>query len=247
MRLGHLCFHSGLHAVLLYRLSRWLYLHHLGFAAVLTQYLNGVLTGAQISRRAVIGKGLHISHPRGLVVSGAAVIGDYCILIGDNLIGRLRDGNRGPKIGDYFEAGAGAKILGDVEIGNFVRVGPNSVVMRSLPDGVSVLGIPAKIIFRRGALRGTPDRRPHSREAISERLHGLLASIMDGATAGAAIDESTPLLGQGIGLDSLDVLNVVCAIEAEFDLTIDETEFTVAHFKTIGSLVTFIEERSAQQ
>lgn len=247
MKLGRLCFHLGLQAVLLFRLSRWLYLHHLGLPAIFIQYVNSVVTGAQISRRAIIGRGLHISHPQGIVVSGAAVIGDYCMLVGGNVIGRLGDGNRGPRIGDYCVAGVGAKILGDVEIGQHVHVGPNSVVLHSLPDGVSVLGIPAKIVFQQTTARRTPTRGSHSRKAIRGRLLRLLASIINGSGPRAAIDESTPLLGQGIGLDSIDVLRLICAIEVEFGLTIDETEFTASHFKTIGSLVTFIEERSAQE
>ena len=139
-------FNLGLHAVLLYRLSRWLYLHHLGALSVLITYVSSVYTGAQISRGAAIGKGLVIYHPEGTVV-GPTVIGDYCTLTQSNLIGQLQGGGDRPVLGDHFYAGAGAKILGRIRIGNHVHVGANSVVINSLPDGVTAIGIPAKIVY----------------------------------------------------------------------------------------------------
>jgi acyl carrier protein len=60
------------------------------------------------------------------------------------------------------------------------------------------------------------------------------------------MDRSTGLLGEGIGLDSVEILKLVCAIEEEFDLTIDESQVTAARFKTVGSLAAFIHERSAR-
>ena len=137
-------FNLGLHAVILYRLSSWLYLHHLGPLSVVITYFSSVFTGAQISRGAAIGKGLVIYHPQGTVV-GPTVIGDYCTLMQSNVIGQLHGGGDRPAIGDHFYAGAGAKILGRIKIGNHVRVGANSVVIHSLPDGVTAIGIPARI------------------------------------------------------------------------------------------------------
>jgi serine O-acetyltransferase len=148
LKLGVVFFNLGLHAVFLYRLSRWLYLHHLGPLAVVVTYLNSVFTGAQISRGAAIGKGLVMYHPQGTVV-GPTVIGEHCTLMQSNVIGQLQGGGDRPIIGDHFYAGAGAKMLGKIQIGNHVRVGSNSVVTKSLPDGVTAVGIPAKIIYRR--------------------------------------------------------------------------------------------------
>lgn len=148
LKLGVVFFNLGLHAVLLYRLSRWLYLHHLGPVAVVVTYLNSVFTGAQISRGAAIGKGFVMYHPQGTVV-GPTVIGEHCSLMQSNVIGQLQGGGDRPIIGDHFYAGAGAKILGEIRIGDHVRVGSNSVVTKSLPDGVTAFGVPAKIIYRR--------------------------------------------------------------------------------------------------
>ena len=156
LKLAVVFFNLGLHAVLLYRLSRWLHVHHLGGLGVVVTYFNSVFTGAQISRGAAIGKGLVIYHPQGTVI-GPTVIGDYCALTQTNLIGQLQGGGDRPIIGDHFYAGAGAKILGKIKIGNYVRVGANSVVVDSLPDGVTAIGIPVKVINRRKVPRAAAD------------------------------------------------------------------------------------------
>ena len=145
-KLAVILFNLGLHAVLLYRFSHWLSTHHLGALAVMVSYWNSVFTGAQISARAVIGKGLVIYHPHGNVIGTTAIIGDYCTLTQGNVIGQHRGGGDRPTIGDHFYAGAGAKILGNIRIGNHVRVGANAVVLQSLPDGVTATGVPAKIV-----------------------------------------------------------------------------------------------------
>jgi serine O-acetyltransferase len=145
-KLAGLLFNPGFHAVLLYRLAHWFSTHHLGAIALIVSYLNAVVTGAQISARAVIGKGLVIYHPHGMVIGGTAVIGDFCTLTQGNVIGQHRGGGDRPTISDHFYAGVGAKILGNIRIGHHVRVGANAVVLQSLPDCVTAIGLPAKIV-----------------------------------------------------------------------------------------------------
>src|SRR3990172_2033496 len=244
VKVGLLLFHSGMHAVLLYRLSRWLRAHRLAPLAVLVGYVNSVLTGAQLSPRASIGRGFVIYHPFGTVVGSSAVIGDFCTLIHGNVVGQLVGGADRPVIGDHFYAGTGAKMLGRITIGHNVRVGANSVVLHSLPDDVTVSGIPARIIMRP---RDDSSRRAAdsavSRETIGERLARLLRSTVPEAARFETLNESTGLLGGGMGGDSVEILTLVSAIEEKFGLTIDEAELEVSHFKTIGALVNFIEER----
>jgi serine O-acetyltransferase len=143
---GVLLFNLGLHAVLLYRLSAWLWHHHLAPVALGVSYLNAVLTGAQISPRARIGAGLVIYHPQGTVIGATTVMGQACTLTHHNVIGQRYGGADRPVIGDYFYAGTGAKILGSITIGHRVQVGANAVVLRSLPDGATAVGIPAEIV-----------------------------------------------------------------------------------------------------
>lgn len=151
-KLGIFFLHIGLHAVLWYRVSHWLAMHHLGPVAAIIAYWAAVLTGAQISPRARIGKGLVIYHPHGVVIGATAVVGDYCTLTQTNVIGQLRGRGDRPTIGDYFYAGAGAKVLGPIRIGNHVKIGANSVVLDSLPDGVTAIGIPAIIVSSKAKL-----------------------------------------------------------------------------------------------
>jgi serine O-acetyltransferase len=139
-------FNLGLHAVVLYRFSHWLSVHHLGGLATIAAYCNSLFTGAQISPRAKIGKGLVIYHPQGMVVGATSTIGEFCTLTQTNMIGQRYGRNDRPVIGDHFYAGAGAKIMGTIRIGNHVRVGANAVVLESLPDHVTAVGIPARVI-----------------------------------------------------------------------------------------------------
>jgi serine O-acetyltransferase len=148
-KLATLLFNLGFHAVVLYRFSNWLYRHGMGPLGGVVGYMNTVFTGAQISGRATIGKGLVIYHAPGIVI-GEAKIGDYCTLIHANLIGQHRGGGDRPTIGNHFYAGTGAKIMGRIQIGNYVRVGANAVVLQSLPDNVTAVGVPARIIAHPG-------------------------------------------------------------------------------------------------
>ena len=84
------------------------------------------------------------------IVIGEAKIGDYCTLIHANLIGQHRGGGDRPTIGNHFYAGTGAKIMGRIQICNHVRVGANAVVLQSLPDNVTAVGVPARVISHTG-------------------------------------------------------------------------------------------------
>jgi len=245
-KVGLFFFHPGLQAVLFYRLARWLLLHHLGPLAVVTSYVSSVLTGAQISPRAAIGKGLRIYHPHGVVIGAGAIVGDHCTLSHGNMIGTFAGDEERPVIGYHFSAATGAKILGKITVGDYVRVSPNSVVITSLPDNVVATGVPARILLREQpeSAAATPGTEKPAVDTV-DRLVSLLRRNVEAVPVPASMDASTGLLGEGIGLDSVEILKLVCAIEDEFGLTIDESELTAARFKTVGSLAGFIQEKSA--
>lgn len=244
-KIGLFFFHPGLQAVLFYRLARWLLLHRLGPLAVVTSYVSSVLTGAQISPRAIIGKGLRIYHPQGVVIGAGAVVGDYCTLSHGNMIGTFAGDEERPSIGHHFSAATGAKILGKITVGDHVRVSPNSVVITSLPDNVVATGVPARILLREQseAAAGAADGGRPAAEQTVDRLVALLRRNVEAVPLPPTMDAATGLLGEGIGLDSVEILKLVCAIEEEFDLTLDESELTAARFKTVGALAGFIEEK----
>jgi serine O-acetyltransferase len=246
-KIGLFFFHPGLQAVLFYRLARWLLLNHLGPLAVVVSYVSSVLTGAQISPRAVIGKGLRIYHPSGVVIGAGAIVGEHCTLSHGNMIGTFAGDEERPVIGNNFSAATGAKILGKITVGDFVRVSPNSVVITSLPDNVVATGVPARILLREqadAASAAPGEGKPPAADTV-ERLVDLLRRNVEAVPLPASMDGSTALLGEGIGLDSVEILKLVCAIEEEFDLTIDEGDLTAARFKTVDSLAGFIQEKRA--
>lgn len=108
--------------------------------------------GIEIDARCVIGPGCYIPHSAGSVL-GARAIGAGALIYQQVTLGAkvIQLGQEGrPVIGDNVVLGAGAKVLGDITIGHGVVVGPNSLVMESLPDRVTVLGVPAQIVKRRG-------------------------------------------------------------------------------------------------
>src|SRR5262249_1692067 len=149
-KLGTVLFHAGLHAVLLYRLASWLCRHHLRPLAAVVGYVNASLTGAQISPRATVGKGLAIYHPYGIVIGATAVIGEGCTFVHGNVIGQLYGENDRPTIGNHFFAATGAKLLGNIRIGDHVHIAANAVVVRSMPDNVTVAAAPTRVVPRGG-------------------------------------------------------------------------------------------------
>lgn len=110
------------------------------------------LFGIEIPRGTNIGKGFYIGHFSGIVVSGAAVIGDNCNISQGVTIGVAGKGeNRGvPQLGNNVYMAAGAKLIGKIKVGNNVAIGANAVVTKDVPDNAVVVGIPAKVISMEG-------------------------------------------------------------------------------------------------
>lgn len=108
-------------------------------------WLTWISTGIQIPKGTKIGPELRIHHWGTLIINGGTVIGRHCTLRPGVVIGNLHDGQDIPIIGDNFEAGVGAKILGAIQIGDNVTVGANAVVVKDVPDNCVALGVPAAI------------------------------------------------------------------------------------------------------
>jgi len=141
-------FYPGLHALWFHRLAHSLWRHKLRFLARLLSHLNRSLTGIEIHPGARIGKRFFIDHGAGVVIGETAEIGDDVLLYQGVVLGgtTLRKGKRHPTIGNNVVMGTGAVALGSIAIGDRVRVGAGSVVVRSVPPGATVVGIPGKIV-----------------------------------------------------------------------------------------------------
>ena len=140
--------YSGFHALLAHRLAHWLWRHNIPIIPRLISQFARWVTGIEIHPGAQIGRGFFIDHGMGVVIGETAVIGDFVTLFqGVTLGGTGKDrGKRHPTLGNHVVVGAGAKVLGNITIGDFVKVGANSVVLRSVPSNSTVIGIPGRII-----------------------------------------------------------------------------------------------------
>lgn len=152
----------GSTAGIIYRIGHWMYAYKGRFALlvrfgyliyILVKRLSEIVNGISIQPQAIIGEGLYVGHGGSVHIGGKAVLGSNCNISQEVTIGVAGRGDkRGtPRIGDRAFIGAGAKILGLIEIGDDVAVGANAVVTKSLPDRAVAVGIPASIISYEGS------------------------------------------------------------------------------------------------
>ena len=143
--------YSGVQAVIFYRLTHFLWRYKLRWIARFISTLARWITGIEIHPGAVIGRRFFIDHGMGVVIGETAIIGDDCMLYhGVTLGGTTWDKvKRHPTLKNGVVIGAGAKILGPITLGNNVRVGSNSVVVRSIDDNETVVGIPGRIVKKK--------------------------------------------------------------------------------------------------
>ena len=147
-----LMLYSGLHALIMYRISHALHKKGMKFSARAVSQIAKFLTGIEIHPGATIGKGLFIDHGSGVVIGETAEVGDNCTIYqGVTLGGTGKDtGKRHPTLGNNVMVGAGAKVLGPIHIGNNVRIAAGAVVLTDIPDNCTAVGIPARIVRRDG-------------------------------------------------------------------------------------------------
>jgi serine O-acetyltransferase len=178
-----LCY-PGFHAVLLHRLAHRV--HAAGFrllARVLAQ-LNRALTGIEIHPAALIGRRFFIDHGMGVVIGETSEIGDDVLIYqGVTLGGTGKDtGKRHPTIGDGVVIGTGATILGSIRVGDHVKIGAGSVVVRSVPDHSTVVGVPGRVVgddeeFEPLAHGDLPDPEGRAIDELSKRVAELEATL----------------------------------------------------------------------
>lgn len=139
--------YPGFHILVYHRIAHWLFEHKHFFLARWVSQRGRHKTGIEIHPGAQIGKGLFIDHGMGVVIGETTVIGDNCLLYqGVTLGGTGKDkGKRHPTLGDNVMVGAGAKVLGPINIGNNVKVAANAVVLKDIPDNCTAVGVPARI------------------------------------------------------------------------------------------------------
>ena len=145
--------YSGVQAVIIYRLTHLLWSYKLYWLARFISTFARLITGIEIHPGAIIGRRFFIDHGMGVVIGETSEIGDDCMIYhGVTLGGTSWDKEkRHPTLMDGVIIGAGAKILGPVTLGKNVRVGSNSVVVRSIDDNETVVGIPGRVVRKKSS------------------------------------------------------------------------------------------------
>lgn len=173
--------YSGLHALLLHRFAH--YIHGKGVPVVprfISQFSRFV-TGIEIHPAAKIGKGFFIDHGSGVVIGETTEIGDNVTLYqGVTLGGTGKEkGKRHPTLGDNVVVGAGAKVLGGIEIGDNAKIGAGAIVVHPVPSDSTVVGNPGRPVLQNGQKIGIPDiDYTHLPDPIAEAMKCLVHRIL---------------------------------------------------------------------
>lgn len=194
-----LCY-PGFHALVFYRVSRACWVRKLYLLGRILSNLGRFFTGIEIHPGAVIGQRFFIDHGSGVVIGETSVIGDNVTLYHDVTLGGIAPAvdsgaqvnqKRHPTLGDDVIVGSGAQVLGPITLGKATRVGANSVVLKDVAPGVTVVGIPAKAVVPNTTLR--PSRFDAYGTPTGERSDPM-AQVIDGLSKqierlGARLDE----------------------------------------------------------
>ncbi|MDR9404182.1 MAG: serine O-acetyltransferase EpsC, partial [Halothece sp. Uz-M2-17] len=134
---------------------------------------------------ATIGQGVFIDHGMGVVIGETAIVGDYCLIYQNVTLGGTgkQTGKRHPTLGQNVVVGAGAKVLGNINLGDHVRIGAGSVVLRDVPEDCTVVGVPGRIVrmgygcpLEHGKL---PDPEAITIRSLLERIETLEQHIQE--------------------------------------------------------------------
>ena len=147
-----LLLYQGLHALVAYRTSHFLYKIHFFFLARMLSQISRWMTGIEIHPGAQIGKRFFIDHGMGVVVGETSIIGDDVLLYQGVTLGGtgIEKGKRHPTIGNNVVVGTGAKVLGNITIGDNSYIGANAVVIKDVPANSTVVGVPGRITKQDG-------------------------------------------------------------------------------------------------
>lgn len=176
--------YPGFHALLFYRLAHWAWKRKWYLAGRIVSHIGRLLTGIEIHPGATIGRGVFIDHGMGVVIGETAEVADNVTLYQGVTLGgtRLHEGKRHPTLEEGVIVGAGAKVLGPLIIGRNARIGSNSVVVKDVAAGTTVVGVPAKAV--RGSAKseqqafdayGTPDGSQP--DPVTHVMNGLLDRV----------------------------------------------------------------------
>lgn len=179
--------YPGLQSLFLHRIAHWLYNIGIPLIPRLISHFGRFLTGIEIHPGAQIGHGVFIDHGMGVVIGETTIIGDYALIYQGVTLGGTgkESGKRHPTLGENVVVGAGAKVLGNIYIGNQVRIGAGSVVLRDVPSDCTVVGVPGRVVYRSGVRVDPlehgklPDSEATVIRTLVDRIEALEQQIQD--------------------------------------------------------------------
>jgi serine O-acetyltransferase len=171
--------YPGFHARQLHRLAHFLHQRRQRVPARVISHLSRTLTGIEIHPGAEIGDGFFIDHGMGVVIGETTQIGDNChlyqgVTLGGTSTKRMK---RHPTLGDNVVVGAGAKLIGAIDVGNNVRIGAGSVVVSNVPDNATVVGVPGHVVAYHDPGDDTILKLPDPEWDIIQRLEGQIKKL----------------------------------------------------------------------
>jgi serine O-acetyltransferase len=187
-----LCY-PGYHSILFYRFANLAWRRNFYLMGRLISNLGRFVTGIEIHPGAEIGQRFFIDHGMGVVVGETSKVGDDVTLYQGVTLGgtSLKKGKRHPTVGDGVIIGSGAQVLGPLNVGNGARIGANAVVLQDVPQGATMVGIPAKIVMGRDKsledefcaygtpIEGLPDPVARSFESLRNHLNVLGERVVE--------------------------------------------------------------------
>ena len=170
-----LCY-PGFQALVLHRISHKLWKYKLPLLPRVLSQITRNITGIEIHPGAKIGRGVFIDHGMGVVIGETSEIGDRCLLYqGVTLGGTGKDcGKRHPTLHENVVVGAGAKVLGAIQIGSNTRIGAGSVVVKNVSKNSTVVGIPGRVVHQSGA-----KTNPLAHSALPDAEGNVIKNLMD--------------------------------------------------------------------
>ena len=183
-----LCCYPGLHALWIFRIAHWFWINELFFLGRFISHIGRFLTGIEIHPGATIGRRFFIDHGMGVVIGETTEIGDDVLLYQGVTLGGTggEKGKRHPTLGNRVVVGTGAKVLGNIRIGDNVKIGAGAVVIYAVPDNSTVVGVPGRVVRVRsegGHLEHghLPDPEGQAIDDLARRmaeLEGLLKQLI---------------------------------------------------------------------
>jgi serine O-acetyltransferase len=203
-----LILYPGVHALINYRITHWLWEIGFKFIARALSQLSRWVTGIEIHPAAIIGKRFFIDHGMGVVIGETSEVGDNVFIYQGVTLGGLatKKGKRHPTISNDVVIGAGAKILGPIKIGCNTKIGSGSVVLQNVPEYSTVIGVPGRVVFSGissdfeddDETESFPDPVARAIECMLDRLPEMQKEIrqlketlkVNGITDSSSIDET---------------------------------------------------------